>query len=292
MKCKYCGGNLTLEAEFCPYCGKVNEQAQKHVRAMKGYQSAFEKTRQGVYESTNQYTAGTVRVVIIAVLFVAIIVLLILGGKAYDFRRMWIQGKTERNSDQYMAVMDGYLEEENFIAFGAFCNENYIYAYDSVYEKYAPVERATQNYTYVYNDIMRVVSPPEYQEMEQILETLVESLDYFYSCLDMEQYEYYEGVDTPKNRDALAAMEEKVERMLQNYCGLTAEQTQEFSGLTKARRAVLLEEAVMRMKEAEASAENGNRSEEAEVPENGEASEEAEMSGNGKASEEAADDEA
>lgn len=252
MKCKYCGGNLTLEAEFCPYCGKENEQAQKHARAMKGYERAFEKTRQGVHEKTHKYTAGMVRVAIIAVLFVGIIMLLLLGGKAYEFRRMWIQGKTQRSAKQYMELMDQYLEEENFMAFSTFCNENYIYTYDSVFEKYAPVERVSQNYTYVYNDIMKVVCPPEYQDMEQILENLVESLEYFYSGLEPEQYEYYEDADSQQNREALAAMERKVELMLEKFCGLTKEEVQEFSGMTKARRAVLLEEAVMRGKEAAA----------------------------------------
>lgn len=34
MKCKYCGGNLTLEQAYCPHCGRPNEEAEQHVKDM------------------------------------------------------------------------------------------------------------------------------------------------------------------------------------------------------------------------------------------------------------------
>ena len=244
MKCNYCGGNLSLEAETCPYCGRPNEQAQKHIKAMKRYHSDFETTQRGVRDSTHRYTSAVIRVVTIAVLCILIVAAFIIGGRSYELRRMWIQNRAEKNASEYMEIMDRYLAEEDFLAFNAFCNENYIYAYDSAYEKYAPVERVSQNYLYVYTDIMRVVCPPKYQDMESILETLVESLDYFYGSLDMENYQYYEGADNEQNRQALQAMERNVTRMLQTYCGLSQEEAEGFKDLTKARRAVMLEEAV------------------------------------------------
>lgn len=244
MKCNYCGGNLSLETEVCPYCGRPNEQAQKHVRAMKSYRSAFERTKRGVEDSTQRYTGATIRVVMIAVLFIVIIAAFLIGGNAYEFRHMWIQNRAEKNASEYMEIMDRYLEEENFLAFNAFCNENYIYAYDNAYEKYAPVERVSQIYCYVYTDIMKVACPPEYQDMESILESLVESLDYFYGSLNMEDYLYYEGADNEQNRQALQTMEQNVTLMLQTYCGLSKEDAEDFKEQTKARRAVMLEEAV------------------------------------------------
>ena len=26
MKCKYCGGEVSLSEKYCPYCGNLNEQ--------------------------------------------------------------------------------------------------------------------------------------------------------------------------------------------------------------------------------------------------------------------------
>ena len=50
MKCKYCGGNLTLEQAYCPHCGRPNEEAAQHVKDMEHYKSNFEDTKSDVYE--------------------------------------------------------------------------------------------------------------------------------------------------------------------------------------------------------------------------------------------------
>lgn len=244
MKCEHCGGNLSLTAEKCPYCGQINEQAKKHINDMKRYQGAFESTKCGVYDRTDKYTGTVVRVVLIAVLLIVIVITMIIGSSTYEIRSAWMRRKALKNAAEYMEIMDGYLAEEDFVAFAAFCQENYLDTYDNVYEKYAQVERAAQQYTYVYSSIMEIVSPPEYRELEDFVEYLAENLDYFYETLEGENYEYYEGVDTEQNRRALAAMQEKVELMLQHYLGLSKEDAEGFQSLSKAKRAVVLEEAV------------------------------------------------
>ena len=87
MKCPYCGGNLSLEDETCPHCGRLNEQALQHVKGMKHYKGEFEHTKKHVYIATNRYTKVVVRVVIIALLFFVIIVLHNLGERCYSIVR-------------------------------------------------------------------------------------------------------------------------------------------------------------------------------------------------------------
>lgn len=244
MKCNYCGGNLSLTAEKCPYCGQVNEQARKHIGDMKRYHGAFEKTRQGVQESTGKYTGTVVRVVWIAVLVVAVVVTMILGTHTYEIRSGLKRHQAVKHAEEYMKILDQYLLEENFAAFSAFCDENYLDTYDTVYEKYAQVLRASRQYTYVYSSIMELVSPPQYRETEDTLEYLTENLESFYDSLEEEPYMYYEGVNSEINKNALKAMEEKVGLMLQYYCGLSEETANAFRELSKAKRAVALEEAV------------------------------------------------
>ena len=50
MKCKYCGGNLTLEQAYCPHCGRPNEEAAQHVKDMEHYQD-FVQNRLGVIDA-------------------------------------------------------------------------------------------------------------------------------------------------------------------------------------------------------------------------------------------------
>jgi predicted amidophosphoribosyltransferase len=57
MKCKYCGGNLTLEQAYCPHCGRPNEEAAQHVKDMEHYKSNFEDTKSDVYEVTENLGA-------------------------------------------------------------------------------------------------------------------------------------------------------------------------------------------------------------------------------------------
>ena len=56
MKCKYCGGNLTLEQAYCPHCGRPNEEAAQHVKDMEHYKSNFEDTKSVTYD--NHHSAG------------------------------------------------------------------------------------------------------------------------------------------------------------------------------------------------------------------------------------------
>ncbi len=245
MKCKYCGGNITLESDVCPYCGKPNEHAQQHAKNMRVYRRVFEKTKSGVQETTSRYTGITVRVVMIAILVIIITLLLVLAGESYSIKRAWIQKKTEKNAPQVIQQMNQYLEEEEFLAFYSFCAENYIETFESPFEAYVPAERVSRSYSYVYQNIMRVVCPPKYMELESVINNLSEDLEYFYDSMDMSNYEYYTNIDWEINGKALAAMEENVQRLLETYCGLTKEETSEIREMSKAKRAVMLEEAIL-----------------------------------------------
>lgn len=244
MRCKHCGGDISLETAFCPYCGQPNEHAQQHVREMKKFRRSYENTKSGVHNTVKNRTGISVRVAIIAVLIVLSVLLLIVGGKAYSIRRAWIQNRTEKNAGQMMQTMDALLEAEEFSAFSAFCEENYIESYGGTFESYAPVIWAAGTYCYVYGDIMSVLMPAEWQEPEQTVESLSDNLELFYDALNMEKYEYYEGADNEQNRKALAAMDENVTMLLEAYFGLSHEEAESLKTMSEARRALMLEEAI------------------------------------------------
>ena len=244
MRCENCGGEISLESAFCEYCGSPNLHAQSHAREMKKFRRAFERSRSSVDSTVRSYTGLSVRIVIIVLLILAIFLLFIFSGNAYSFRRMIVQGRTERNAAGVMDTMDALLAAEDFLAFSSFCDENYVDCFDNVFEKYAPADRASSAFSYVYKDIMSVAVPPEYREMEDMLEALTDDLGYFYSAADMAEYEYYEGADSEQNRAALAAMEERIELLLVTYCGLSENEARELKSMSAAQRAMALEEAV------------------------------------------------
>ena len=69
MKCRYCGSNLGIEDEYCPYCGKVNDQAAGHQAVMKDYLNEFERTK--TEAKVKSITAGRIgRFVVIGLMLI------------------------------------------------------------------------------------------------------------------------------------------------------------------------------------------------------------------------------
>ena len=50
MKCKYCGGDVSLDDHFCQHCGRPVDQAQRHRMEMEQYETEFEETKQEALE--------------------------------------------------------------------------------------------------------------------------------------------------------------------------------------------------------------------------------------------------
>ena len=155
MRCRYCGGEISLEAAYCSYCGKPNEHARRHAGEMKAFRADYERTKSGVEHKLRRFTGASVRVAVIALLLVAVVLLLLLGSRAYSVRRLWVQTRSERNAEACMAEMDAMLEAEDFLGFNAYCEANYIDPYDNAFEKYAPAERAARSFGYLFADILR-----------------------------------------------------------------------------------------------------------------------------------------
>lgn len=248
MKCENCGGNLSLEDLNCPYCGTPNKHAQQHVRDMKRYHGEFQSTQKDVYATTKKYTGIMVRAVIIAVLLILCVVFAVVGSQSYSIRRMILERRAERNFTEYSAILDEYLELEDYMAFHAFIEANSIYGYDTDYEKYVPVIRATSQYTYLYEYIMgaytEIQQGADAETIESRVGFLADQLNYFYETLDMEKYDYCDGADSPENRAAFEQMEKNVQALLRTYCGLTKEEAENLKTLSEARRMVLLEERI------------------------------------------------
>lgn len=244
MKCKYCGGVLTLEDAQCPYCGKTNEQARQHIEAMNHYHGEFENTKKKVHFIVGEYTQITVRVVILAILIIFVVAGLIVKGKAYSIRRTFIKQNAKQHVTEYTKLLERYMEEENYQAFLAFCDANYIASYEDSFQQFYPVKRAAQSYCNVYTSVMNAVFLTDFETLGQTAKRLSEDLDYFYDCIDRDKYIYYDAAEIEENVKAMNTMEYNVTLLLSTYCNLSDEQAKSISGLSSAKRAVLIEEAL------------------------------------------------
>lgn len=244
MKCKYCGGILTLEDAQCPYCGKTNEQARQHTEAMKHYHGEFEHTKKKVRFIVGEYTQITVRFVILAILIIFVVAGLIVKGNAYSIRRAFIKQNAKQHVTEYTKLLERYLEEENYQAFLAFCNANYIASYEDSFQQFYPAKRAAQSYCNVYTSVMKAAFLTDFEMLEQTANRLSEDLDYFYDCLNWDNLKYYDNAKIEENVKAMNTMEHNVTLLLNTYCNLSDEQAKSISDLSSAKRAILIEEAL------------------------------------------------
>lgn len=245
MKCDFCGTNMSLEDAACPFCGKLNTQAQQHIKDMERYKGAFESTQSDVYSVTKKYTGITVRAIVIAVLVVLFVVVTIFSDAGYSIKESFMRMDANRRVEEYSRILDTYMEEENYQTLLAFCDAHCIDYYDVKYECYAPVLHAGSYYAYLYEDIMSIATETDVEQKLAILEQSSYWFSLFYECFDMKRYEYYENADRQENIQTLQRMKENLELLLVTYIGLTEEEAAGVWELSSARRTVLMEEKLI-----------------------------------------------
>ncbi len=244
MKCKFCGAILSIEDEYCPHCGMVNEEARKHVEDMKHYEKEFEETKENVYKATTQYTKRTTKVIVIAIMLVINIALFWASDNAYGLQSDFLRWKAVQSADKHREVLDTYLEEEKFIEFYEYTYTNRISTWELEFETYHQLDVLCNNYASIYENLLNLLCYEEtwYQDKNYYIEALSNELEYFYGNLDMEKYMYNEEYDREINKKAIEAIEKKVDNLLFVYAGLTKEEINELMKLNGARRELILEE--------------------------------------------------
>ena len=120
MKCKYCGGEVSLSEKYCPYCGNLNEQTAAHADAMKHFRKDYAETKAGVMETTKRFSGTVANAVIIAVLAILLVVSIFVGNRAWDIAYESVKADAIRHEAEYSRIMDDYLRNEQFLEYHAF----------------------------------------------------------------------------------------------------------------------------------------------------------------------------
>ena len=245
MKCPNCGGNISLEDRFCPFCGAPNTLAMQHAQDMAEYREDYEQTKQEVYAGQKRLSAVVVRVVVLVALIIACsVVLTLLDNGIYSIRRDRKAREAEKNIVEYTAVMDQYLAEGDYLEFHSFCEEHNLRFLDA-YSKYEPAIAAANDYTYCITYLLTAEFPGPYDDRARYIGYMADSLDSFYK--DRMDDFYGDAEDEKETRaiyeKAHDGMQTQLERALVTYMGLTKEQAESLPTLSKAKRTVLIEEA-------------------------------------------------
>ena len=161
MKCRYCGSNLGFEDKYCPYCGKLNEQAAGHQAVLEGYRDEYESTRADA--KVKSRTAGRIGRLTVIVLMLGVIVFMLISirmNSDFEIREQReedrIAGEVDSNLDEVTAKLNELEKNRDYLAMDYYVL-NYRLRGDSRYDEYSRVFTAAISYNAIYRDILNIL---------------------------------------------------------------------------------------------------------------------------------------
>lgn len=117
MKCKYCGADLTIDDEVCPFCHNPNPYYVKHREDMHRYEQDYQETKSDVYETAGKTSRKATRIAILAVLGGLFLGTVVLNTNIWTVERMIQRHKIRNNISTHLTKLDQYLAEEEWASF-------------------------------------------------------------------------------------------------------------------------------------------------------------------------------
>ncbi len=170
MKCKYCGSNLGIEDEYCPYCGKLNDQAAGHQAVMKEYRDEYEKTKSDV-KVKSRLAGRTGRLVVIGAMLVVIAAMGVSIGVNSDVenreqkKQNRVAKEVESKADSISATLKELEDNRDYLGM-SYYSLNYRLRSEEKYSDYSRVFTAAIDYNAIYDDIINILAGFEGYENE------------------------------------------------------------------------------------------------------------------------------
>ena len=239
MKCKFCGSNLQIEDERCPYCGRPNPQYIKHRRAMQAYQEDYQNTKQEVLTHVSKLNRRSVRITIVAVLVALCAVALVLCFMGDEIR----DARIAANKETYAEQIQEYMAEVDPINLYEFGYRNRL-TYSKAMDEYNKVFSISMYYQYFYNYTMELMTEgihEKYETLEEKCEYMARYVENIYENRERQTYDkdYCYTEDKTAYMDAIV---ERTELLLKAYYGLSEEEIASVPTLSRARLTILLAE--------------------------------------------------
>ena len=174
MKCKYCGGDVTLDDHFCPHCGRPQ------------YETEFEETRQEALEkisvSSGGGTAVGIRLAAIIVLVIAIVTAFIRLDPYYAAQRKAARD-VKKHFAEYKENVDTFLADRDYLALDSFISVHDLYD-NKQFREYSEIFSAVGNYTRIYQGLQQLAFSNRDTNYLYSLQTLSRNYNDFYEAMD------------------------------------------------------------------------------------------------------------
>ena len=245
MKCKYCGGDVSLDDHFCPHCGRPVDQSQRHQREMEQYETEFEETKQEALEkisvSSGGGTAVGIRLAAIVVLVISIFAAAVLLDP-YEAAERRAARDVKKHFAEYTQEVETFLENRDYGALNAFIDLHDLQSNDQ-FREYTEIFGAAEYYMRIYQGMMELAFIDADKENLYDVKNMSRNYNSFYETAFRNRH--YSWIENPEKIEAVSTqMEEDLAILAQRYLGLTKEETDSLKGLSDSRRTVIIEQAI------------------------------------------------
>lgn len=245
MKCKYCGGEVGLEENFCTYCGRPNDQAVRHTQDMVNFRRRFAATEADVVNKTRRNTQIVLCAVLILLLLIASVVMYAVTVNAYSIPESMRRRAAERDPEHTTSILDGYLEEGDYRSFASYIDYNGIRTYGTVFEDYSNLYWCAECYGDFVLQMERLFLHTDQEKWvknsaSSDIQSLCQSLEYFLDDYERAQRD----ADTEPYLDHIEIMRQNMMDMLHVYLGIDESELDTFLTLSDNRKAAAIEEVL------------------------------------------------
>ena len=246
MKCPHCGGEVGLEEKFCPWCGKPNEQSVQHREDMARFQAAYSATEQSVEKKTKHVVRLMPRLIVLLVLLVITVVASLIGSQAWEMSEHAKRSSAERNVTEVRAMLDGYLEQRDYVSFANYMEYHDISYYRGPFADYDNIYYCAMRYA----DIVQRLEHIYLRRDRASREKSNASSDARYLSGDIA--DFFSELKSMANRD-LTKKDERclddlrllTEEMLRAFLGLDQKALEDFLTQSENKQAVIIEEVIL-----------------------------------------------
>lgn len=238
MECKSCGSPLTLEQEYCPFCGTKNEAAARHIEDMRYYNRAFTQTQQKVLKESkwySRYLAVMLAIVLAAVANVAVIVIEQEACNIQYYMNKWYH---QHHGREIVEKLREWEENGDYARMGLYYDETGFAGLEEA-EEFIPVISAYRDMeklkTYLIQASLASVTENRRRyscdsyEIEGAAGCIVD----LYQIFTQKCYSWYDGAFEGIHQENLQKMEETVELWLKTYLYFTDEDMEEIFHMQK-----------------------------------------------------------
>ncbi len=243
MKCKQCGSPVTLEDEFCPYCGALNTAARKHIEDMKRFNSDYSNTKSEVLGNVAKQSKRHTRIIILITLIGLNIVFLALRSQSYEIRYHINQLRNKANASTYEAKMSKLESDGRYLEMYYFYNRQDLYDTSDELSSYTTVTDMAWQYNKFKDSIYYIENNDSvnYISKGQALEDAASAVYEFYSSYAYRDNDYFADRFSESHLNAMEDMKSQIETLLSSYCSFTSDDIARLSDMDKQELLLLIE---------------------------------------------------